>query len=75
MLDRSSVLLFELSLWLNAGAIKGLIVIAACFIRFVPMHSEGGAWRKAHAKAHLQVPLIPLNNIARKTHQSRWQRH
>jgi len=54
-------LLFEL--WLNAGAIKGLMVIAACFIHFVPI-----IVKVVHgARAHLQVPLIPLNNIARNT--------
>jgi hypothetical protein len=25
------------------------------------------------AKAHLHVPVIPLNTIARKTHQPWWQ--
>ena len=61
MLDRSCGLLSELSLWLNAGAIKGLILIAASFIRLVPMHGEGGAWRKGpppgsaySAKQHCQ---------------------
>ena len=67
MLDRSCGLLFELSLWLNAGAIKGLIVIAASFIRFVTMHGEGGAWRKGppphsanSAKQHCQKEISAL---------------
>jgi len=54
MLDRGSGLLFEL--WLKAGAIKGLIVIAACFIHFVSI-----TVKVVHgARAHLQVPVIPL---------------
>jgi hypothetical protein len=64
MLDRSSGLLFELPLWLNAGAIKGLIAIAASFIRLVPMHGEGGAWCKGpppgSAKQHCQKDMPAL---------------